>query len=143
MPLLLVLSLLASEVNLLPLVGPLTEAEQSLQGIWRGGYTIVIEGREFCADTQPGEWYEGYVAIRDDVEPAEIDFIIVMQSGGPNGNASKGFYRWEDETLIILSSVPGTPRPETFVLDRDEPMVELHMRLDGEASNPATHCLGE
>ena len=35
MPLLLVLSLLAGEVNLLPLVGPLTEAEQSLQGIWR------------------------------------------------------------------------------------------------------------
>ncbi len=56
--------------------GPLSPLEAKLQGTWRPGYTIVIDGRDFCADTQPGEWYEGYIVLRTDEEPAQLDFVI-------------------------------------------------------------------
>ena len=54
----------------------LTELEKKVQGVWRDGYTIVIEGRNFCADTTRGEWYEGKIVIREDTEPKQFDFVI-------------------------------------------------------------------
>ena len=120
---------------------PLTELEQKFQGIWRGGYTIVIEGRTFCADTQPGEWYEGDIIINPDADPPEFDFVIQVQSGQPNGNSSQGIYRWDGDTLIISAPTPGEARPKDF--SRDPKRVLLHLTHDGDAQHPASHCLGE
>ncbi len=65
--------------------GPLSAEEAKFQGTWKDGYTLIFEGRDFCADTQPGEWYEGYIVIRTDEEPAQIDFanaLPIKQRGG-------------------------------------------------------------
>jgi len=124
--------------------GPLSAQELKFQGTWKGGYTIVIEGREFCADTQPGEWYEGYIVIRTDEEPAQLDFVILVQSDQPNGNTSRGIFYWDGETVVVRAPTPGKPRPKDFTRDEeDEPTVLLRLRHDGKAQYPATHCLGE
>ena len=68
--------------------GPLSPLEEKLQGTWKPGYTIIIEGRDFCADTQPGEWYEGYIVIRTDEEPAQNDFVIEECACGFKGETS-------------------------------------------------------
>lgn len=123
--------------------GPLSAAEAKFQGTWKGGYTIVIEGREFCADTQPGEWYEGYVVIRADEEPAQIDFVILVQSGEPNGNASEGIFRWDGDTVVVVAPPPGNARPRGFDVDEEGVVVELRLKRDGQSRHPAAHCLNE
>ena len=122
--------------------GPLSPEEEKFQGTWRDGYTIVVEGREFCADTQPGEWYEGYIVIRPDEEPAQLDFVIVVQSGEPNFTTSKGIFRWDEESIVVSAPPPGDARPKTFETG-DRPMTKMRLERDGESQHPATHCLGE
>ena len=122
--------------------GPLTELEQSLQGTWRIGYTVIIEGRDFCADTQPNEWYEGYIVIRPDTEPPQIDFVI-EDCGGPCsfiGKTSEGIFYLDDGVLVAHNPPPGNPRPKNF--EEKEP-TRLHFERGGKSVYPATHCLGE
>ena len=121
--------------------GPLTKLEQQLQGTWRIGYTVVIEGREFCADTQPDEWYEGYIVIRSDTEPAQIDFVI-EDCGLPcsfKGKTSEGIFYLDDGIVVAHNPPPGNPRPKDFE-DKDPTRLRFEQR---ESGYPATHCLGE
>jgi len=123
--------------------GPLSAQEAKFQGTWKDGYTIIIEGRDFCADTQPGEWCEGYIVIRTDEEPAQIDFVIEENASGPNGNnTSKGIFYFDGETIVVLAPPPGKARPQDFEKTND-PMVRMRLKRDGKSEHPATHCLGE
>ncbi|ANM30906.1 hypothetical protein ABI59_16975 [Acidobacteria bacterium Mor1] len=122
--------------------GPLTPEERRFMGVWRDGYTLVFDGRDFCADTQPGEWYEGFIRIRTDVEPAQLDFVILVQSGQPNGNTSEAIFRWDGDTIEVLAPSPGSPRPPAFA-EKTEGLVRLELRKDGKSKFPASHCLGE
>ena len=97
--------------------GPLSPQEAKFQGTWKPGYTLIIEGRDFCADTQPGEWYEGYIVIRTDEEPAQIDFVIEECACGFKGETSTGIFYWDGETIIVSSPEPGSARPQEFKKD--------------------------
>ena len=121
--------------------GPLTELEQKLQGTWRIGYTVIVEGREFCADTQPGEWYEGYIEIRTDEIPAQIDFVILVQSGERNERTSEGIFYWDGETIVVHAPVPGEARPQDF--EKTDGRVLMRLKRDGKSRHPAAHCLNE
>lgn len=118
--------------------GPLTPLEVSLQGTWKPNYTIIIEGREFCADTQPGEWYEGYIVIRPDEEPAQFDFVIEECACGFKGETSEGIVRLDGETVVIVSPPPGKPRPREF--EATEQLVLMRFEPGGESQDPAEHC---
>ncbi len=123
--------------------GPLSPQEAKFQGTWKDGYTITFEGRDFCADTQPGEWYEGYIVIRTDEEPAQIDFVIESYE---EVRTSAGIFYWDGETLVVRAPVPGEPRPQEFKGDdKDDKNKTVFMRLsrDGRSKFPADHCLGE
>ena len=121
--------------------GPLTPEERKPMGVWRDHYTIVFDGRDFCADTQPGEWYEGFIRVRTDVEPAQLDFVILVQSGEPNANTSEAIFRWEDETIHIVAPPPGNRRPRSVKDTEGHELLEL--TRDGKPKYPASHCLGE
>ena len=121
---------------------PLSPLEAKFQGTWKPNYTIIIEGRDFCADTQPGEWYEGYIVIRPDEEPAQIDFVIEEDASGPNGQTSKGIFYFDGETIVVLAPPPGKARPQDFEKS-DDPRVLMRLKPGGKSQHPATHCLGE
>jgi uncharacterized protein (TIGR03067 family) len=124
--------------------GPLSAQEEKFQGTWKGGYTLTFEGRDFCADTQPGEWYEGYIVIRTDEEPAQIDFVILVQSGERGLKTSKGIFYWDGETLVVRAPPPEEARPQEFKADdKTVPTVRMRLKRDGQSQHPATHCLGE
>ncbi len=63
--------------------GELTDGEKLFQGGWRlGEYkndahlgTMRFDGRDFSADSVHGD-YVGYVSIRSDTSPAQVDFTI-------------------------------------------------------------------
>ncbi len=123
--------------------GPLSAQEVKFQGTWKGGYTVTFEGRDFCADTKkPGEWYEGYIVIRTDEEPAQLDFVIEEDASGFNGNTSAGIFYWDGETLVVRAPVPGEPRPQEFKGDdKDDKNKTVFMRLKrGRPQFPADHC---
>ncbi len=121
--------------------GPLSPQEAKFQGTWKSGYTIIIEGRDFCADTQPGEWYEGYIVIRTDEEPAQIDFVIEECACGFKGETSKGIFYSDGETIVVVAPPPGKARPQDF--EKKDGLVILQLKRDGNSQYPATHCLGE
>ncbi len=118
--------------------GPLSAQEAKFQGTWKDGYTIVVEGRDFCADTQPGEWYEGYIVIRTDEEPAQIDFVILVQSGERGLKTSPGIFYWDGETLVVVAPPPGKARPQDF--EKKDGLVMLRLKRDGRSQFPAHHC---
>ncbi len=122
--------------------GPLSPLEAKFQGTWKPNYTIIIEGRDFCADTQPGEWYEGYIVIRPDEEPAQIDFVMEECAGGCHGQTSKGIFYLDGETIVVSAPPPGAARPQDFKKTND-PRVVMRLEPDGKSQHPATHCLGE
>ena len=123
--------------------GPLSPQEAKFQGTWKPSYTIVIEGRDFCADTQPGEWYEGYIVIRTDEEPAQIDFVIEECACGFKGETSKGIFYSDGETIVVVAPPPGKARPQDFEVEEKDGLVMLRLKRDGQSQFPATHCLGE
>lgn len=107
--------------------GPLSSQEEKLQGDWKAydfvetkrlEYAMTFEGREFRARARPeeedrDERYKGYIVIRTDFEPAQIDFVVLNESGEP-GRISKGIFRFDGETVIIKAPESGLPRPEDF-----------------------------
>ena len=121
--------------------GPLSPEEEKFQGTWRSGYTLIFDGRDFCADTQPDEWYEGYFVIRVDEEPPQIDFVIEDCACGFKGQASTGIFYWDEEAIIVLGPVPGKARPRDF--DDTDGRVLMRLKRDGKSQYPATHCLKE
>ncbi len=123
--------------------GPLSPQEAKFQGTWKPNYTIVIEGRDFCADTQPGEWYEGYIVIRTDEEPAQIDFVIEECACGFKGETSKGIFYSDVETIVVVAPPPGKARPQDFEVEAKDGLVRLRLSHDEKSQSPATHCLGE
>jgi hypothetical protein len=106
--------------------GPLSPQEEIFRGEWnaydveskRLEYAMAFDGREFRAQARPDEKdrdenYEGYVVIRPDVEPAQIDFVVLDESGKP-GRISKEIFRIDDEVIVIKAPESGLPRPKTF-----------------------------
>ncbi len=83
--------------------------------------------------------------IRADEEPAQIDFVILVQSDQPNGNTSRGIFHWDGETLVVRASSPEEPRPQKFKRDDKDKIKTVILRLshDGQSNYPAAHCLGE
>ncbi len=118
--------------------GPLSPLEAKFQGTWKPGYTIVIEGRDFCADTQQDEWYEGYIVIRADEEPAHFDFVIEDCACGYKGMSSKGIYHQDGETIVVAAPVPGNPRPQDF--EKNNQRVLMRFKGDGRSQVPGEHC---
>jgi len=123
--------------------GPMSPLEAKLQGTWKPNYTIVIEGRDFCADTQPGEWYEGYIVIRADEEPAQFDFVIEDCACGFKGMTSEGLFYLDGETVVVVSPPPGNARPQDFEVEKEDGLVVMRFEPDGQSQYPGTHCLGE
>ncbi len=119
-------------------VGPLSPLEEKLQGTWKPGYTIVIDGREFCADTQPGQWYEGYIVIRTDEEPAQFDFVIEACGCDFEGQASAGIFHLDGDAVVVVSAVPGSPRPQVF--ESNDKLVKMRFQGDGGSQAPGEHC---
>lgn len=124
--------------NLIRTTGPLSPLEAKLQGTWKPGYTIVIDGRDFCADTQPGEWYEGYIVIRADEEPAQFDFVIEECACGFKGQASTGIFYLDGETIVVVAPVPGKARPQDF--EGKDQLVKMRFKGDGRSQVPGEHC---
>jgi len=125
--------------NLKKVTGPLSAVEAKLQGIWKPGYTLVFEGRDFCADTQPGEWYEGYIVIRTDEEPAQFDFVIEECPGCSfKGHTSTGIFYVDGETIVVLSPTPGEARPQDF--ESKDQLVKMRFKGDGRSQVPGEHC---
>ena len=106
--------------------GPLSPQEERFQGDWKAygfesnrlEYAMTFEGRGFRARARPDEKdrderYEGYIVIRTDAEPAQIDFVVLNESGEP-GRISKGIFYFDGETVIIKAPESGLPRPRDF-----------------------------
>ena len=123
--------------------GPLSPHEGRFQGDWnahgyesnRLEYAMTFEGRTFRARARPDdkdrdERYEGYVVIRADVEPAQIDFVVLDESGEP-GRISKGIFDFDGETVIVKAPESGFPRPRDFTNDdKDKPIAFLRLSRD-------------
>ena len=101
--------------------GELTNGERLFQGVWDysgsesafGPGTLRIDGRDFDADVIHGQ-YTGYVSIRSDTDPAQIDFTIQGCECKFNGMTSRGIYYEDDGTIVFATRAPGEPRPQTF-----------------------------
>jgi len=97
---------------------------------------------QFCADTQPDEWYEGYIVLRPDEEPAHFDFVIEDCNCGFKGQTSEGIFYLDGETVVVLSASPDSTRPPNFEKS-DEPRVSMRFEPGGKSVWPAEHCLNE
>ena len=106
--------------------GPLTPQEEKFQGDWKAygfesnrlEYAMTFEGRDFRARARPDdkdkdERYEGYIVIRPDEEPAQIDFVVLDQSGEP-GRISEGIFHFDGKTIVVKAPEHGLPRPRDF-----------------------------
>lgn len=124
--------------------GPLSPQEEKFQGDWKAcdvksnrlEYAMTFEGRDFRARARPDdlsrdEWYEGYIVIRTDVEPAQIDFVILVQSGQRGLRISKGIFSFDGETIIVKAPEHGLPRPRDFKSDDKNAPIAL-LRLSRE-----------
>jgi uncharacterized protein (TIGR03067 family) len=117
---------------------PLFESEAKFRGEWQAydfgsrskTWAFRFEGRSFRAQGGPDDWYVGRVAIREDQEPAQIDFTIDDCRCSYKGMTSKAIYQWDDESLVISAPQPGNPRPRRFVESSGQMM--LLLPLDGE-----------
>jgi uncharacterized protein (TIGR03067 family) len=79
---------------------------------------MTFEGRDFRARARPDdkdkdESYEGYIVIRPDEEPAQIDFVVLPQPG----RISKGIFHFDGETIVVKAPESGLPRPGDFEAD--------------------------
>jgi len=106
--------------------GPLSPQEETFQGDWKAydfeknrlEYAMTFEGRDFHARARPDdkdkdERYEGYIVIRPDEEPAQIDFVVLDQSGEP-GRISEGIFHFDGKTIVVKAPEHGLPRPRDF-----------------------------
>ena len=84
-------------------------------------------------------WYKGYIVIRTDEEPAQLDFVIESYE---EVRTSAGIFYWDGETLVVRAPVPGEPRPLEFKGDdKDDKNKTVFMRLKrGRPQFPADHC---
>lgn len=120
--------------------GPLSPHEQRLQGRWnaydfvettRIEYAMTFDGRDFRARARPqeahrDERYRGYVVIRTDVEPAQIDFVVLDAAGEP-GRISKGIFRFDRESVIVKAPESGLPRPSDLDSADEGPIAFLRL----------------
>ncbi len=126
--------------------GPLSPQEETFQGDWtaydffksnRLEYAMTFEGRDFHARARPDdkdrdEWYEGYIVIRTDEEPAQIDFVVLVYSGEPGLRISKGIFYFDGETVIVKAPEHGLPRPRDFKRDdKSAPIAFLRLSRGG------------
>jgi hypothetical protein len=102
--------------------GELTDGERLFQGVWRLNQygpdsrlgTLRIDNRDFHADGVHGR-YVGYVSIRSDTSPAQVDFTIEDCECNYKGMTSTGIYYQEDAGAIVFAGpAPGEPRPKAF-----------------------------
>lgn len=116
--------------------GELTDGERFFQGVWElSSYgsgtstgTLRIDGRDFSADTIHG-LHEGYVSIRPDASPAQIDFTIENCACKFEGMTSPGIYYEDAGTIVFVAPAPGEPRPQAFSgLDETRVMLERATR---------------
>lgn len=124
--------------------GPLSAQEEKFQGDWKAygfksnrlEYAMTFEGRDFHARARPDdkdrdERYEGYIVIRTDEEPAQIDFVIQSYE---EVQTSAGIFYWDGETLVVRAPVPGGPRPQEFKNDgKGETTALLRLSYDGRS----------
>ncbi len=116
--------------------GELTAAEQLFQGEWEiqtpGSNmppgTLRIDQREFSADTLHGA-YTGYVTIRPDASPAQIDFTIQNCECKFDGLTALGIYYEDGGDIVFVSVAPEEPRPEAFEgLDETKVLIQRATR---------------
>jgi uncharacterized protein (TIGR03067 family) len=124
--------------------GPLSPQEETFQGDWKAygfksnrlEYAMTFEGRDFHARARPDdkdrdEWYEGYIVLRTDVEPAQIDFVVLVYSGERGLRISEGIFYFDGETVIVKAPEQGLPRPRDFKNDdKNAPIAFLRLRRD-------------
>lgn len=110
--------------------------ERLFQGDWQlaslesgiGTGTLHVTGREFRAKGIHGK-YEGTIAVRSDMSPAQVDFTIRSCRCRFEGMTSTGIFYEGDGALVFASPPPGDPRPESFDgLDLAKVMVERATR---------------
>lgn len=125
--------------------GELTDGERLFQGVWqlqsyefdiRTG-TLRIDGRDFRADGIHGR-YAGYVSIRSDTSPAQVDFTIEDCECKLEEMTSTGIYYEDDGTIVFAAPAPGEPRPKAFTgLDETRVMLERATRpVEGDGEKP-------
>ena len=56
----------------------------------------------------------GYVSIRSDTSPAQIDFTIEDCECKYKGMTSTGIYYEDDDSIVFAGPAPGDPRPKAF-----------------------------
>jgi hypothetical protein len=119
--------------------GELTDGELLFQGMWQltnpgSGFltgALRIDGHDFCAETVHGS-YVGYVSIRSDTSPAQVDFTIQDCECKFDGMTSAGIYYEDDGAIVFVAPAPGAPRPEGFEgLDETKVMIERATRAAG------------
>lgn len=101
--------------------GELSDGERLFQGNWQlFAYksdedlgTMRIDDRDFSADGVHGS-YEGYVSIRSDTSPAQVDFTIEDCECKFKGMTSTGIFYESDGTIVFAGPAPGDPRPQAF-----------------------------
>jgi hypothetical protein len=101
---------------------PLTDAEERLQGQWQAyaygtefkHYEISFDKRQYRADGEAGDWYTGRIDVRDESEPAQLDFVIEDCECKYKGMTSLSIFRWEGAYMVMAGPEPGADRPEDF-----------------------------
>ena len=125
--------------------GELTDGERLFQGIWQLNShgsdtptgTLRIDDRDFRADSIHGR-YSGYVSIRSDTSPAQVDFTIEDCDCKFEGMTSTAIYYEDDGTIVFAAPAPGEPRPKAFTgLDETRVMLERATRpVEGDGEKP-------
>ena len=125
--------------------GELTDGERLFQGVWqlyshgsgRRTGTLRIDDRDFRADSVHGS-YAGYVSIRSDTSPAQVDFTIEDCECKFDGMTSTAIYYEDDGTIVFAAPAPGEPRPKAFTgLDVTRVMLERAIRpIEGDGEMP-------
>jgi hypothetical protein len=114
------------------------------EGVWQlNGYesdkrtgTLRIDDRDFRADGIHG-WYVGYVSIRSDTSPAQVDFAIEDCECKFKGMTSTGIYYEDDGTIVFAAPTPGEPRPKAFTrLDEMLRLRPLDPATEGDGEKP-------
>lgn len=77
-------------------------------------WTIRFEGRNFHAVLGVDDWYRGTIALRPEMEPAEIDFLIEDCRCSLVGRTSKAIFAWDGDVITLAAPSPGSPRPTVF-----------------------------
>ena len=90
------------------------------QGSWQAyqnglkSWTMEIDGLGFYAEVGPDDWYRGKIFVRSSKDLSEIDFLIQDCVCGNKGQSSDAIYRWDGDTVIVGTPMPGRPRPTFF-----------------------------